>query len=117
MTLLAASLDNLGLLMLFRNLLNSIDSSILTVVIPCSDFFQSSSHFFLSLVLCIVFSTVGLISRGFLRYEGRSFLSELHLLAASLASLSTNSFLSSPSCPAVQCLISGCVLFFLFFFI
>ncbi len=64
---LATVLKSLGLLIDFRNLLDSVDSSIIAVAFPRFEFLHSSHHSFTRLSLCTFFTADGLISMGFLR--------------------------------------------------
>jgi hypothetical protein len=114
--LLASSLGSLGLLMAFRKLPDGADSSILAVALPHSDSLHLSCHSFLSFKLCAALTADVFISNGFLRYEGRSLVSDVCPFAASFASLSASSLPSRPSCPAVQQIVNAALFLYLFFF-
>ncbi len=99
---LAVDLDNLGLLINFRNLLEGVDLSVLIVTFPHSEFLHSSCHSFLSPSLYAFFSADGLVSMGFLRSWERCSVSDVWPLAASFASSSASSLPSIPSCHSVS---------------
>ena len=65
--LLANILDNLGLLINFRNLLEGVDLSILAVAFPHLELLYMSFHLFLSSSLCAFFTADRLVKMGFLR--------------------------------------------------
>src|SRR5216683_2645885 len=113
---LAIDLKSLGLLNALRNLFEGVVSSIFATAFSRLALLHSFLHSLLRLSLCVAFTAVRLVRRGFLRYGGRSLVSDVRPLAASFASLSANSLPSNPLCPAVQRIVIIALLLVFFFF-
>ena len=65
--LLADILDNLGLLINLRNLLEGVDLLILTIAFSHLELLHMFFHLFLSSLLCAFFTADRLVKMGFLR--------------------------------------------------
>ena len=89
-------------LTVLRNFLDGVEPSMHIALCPLTEAIYLSFHFFFRSLWKSLFTAAGLVSKGFLRYEGNICLSDVFLAAALFASWSASSFPWIPSCPAIQ---------------
>jgi len=98
-------------LIVLRNLCDGVELSVWCILHPLFDLRQVVVHLNLSRSLWALFTAEGFVSKGFLKYDGRSSGSEVNPSAAFFASRSTALLPLMPLCLAIHLSISVYLVF------